>query len=238
MAAVLGTNAASLFNVQALTKSKVGLDTALARLGTGKRINSARDDATGLTNAMTYEAKMRGSQAAQLAANQGIAKAQTNDSYLAQIGENLQRLREIAVQNGGTASGNEATALLAENTRIAALVAATGAVVVDSSGSTVTGTGVAFTAGTGTTASGIDTDLTALSAARAKFGADMVTFQSAANNNGDAAVQWANQYSSVMDADYAVETAHMTKYNILQQAGTAALAQANQAPQNITSLLR
>jgi flagellin len=238
MAAVLGTNVASMFNVQALSKSKMNLDTALARLGTGHRINSARDDATGLTNSMTYEAKMRGSQAAQLAANNGVAKAQTNDSYLQQVTENLQRLRELAVQSGGTASGAEATALSAENTRIAALVQATGAVVVGASGSTVTGVGVAYTASTALDVAGIDTALTALSTARAQFGADMVTFQSAANNNGDAAVAWAAQYSAVMDTDYAVETANMTKNNILQQAGTAALAQANQAPQNITSLLR
>jgi flagellin len=238
MAAVLGTNVASMFNIQALNKSKQGLDTALARLSSGSRINSARDDATGLTNAIGFDSKMRGYQMAQRSANDGVAKAQTNDSYLAQITENLQRMREIAVQSGGTASGTETTALLAENARISALVAATGSVVVGQDGTTVTGVGVAFTAGTAVTASGIDTSLTAVSTARAQFGADMVTFQSAANSNGSAAVQIAAQLSAVMDTDYATESANMTKFNILQQAGMAALSQANQSPQNITSLLR
>jgi len=238
MAAVLGTNVSSMFNIVSLNKSKMGLDTALARLGSGARINSAKDDATGLGLAIGFDSKLRGSLQAQRNANDGIAKAQTNDSYLAQITENLQRMREIAVQLGGTATGTETTALLAENARISALVVATGAAVVNADGGTVTGVGVAFTAGTAVTATGIDTSLTAVATARAQFGADMATFQSASNNLGNSAVQIAAQLSSVMDTDYATETANMTKFSILQQAGTAALAQANQAPNNITSLLR
>jgi flagellin len=66
----------------------------------------------------------------------------------------------------------------------------------------------------------------------------MATFQSAANNLGNSAVNLAAQLSSVMDTDYATEAASMTKYNILQQAGMAALSQANQSPQSITGLLR
>ncbi len=238
MAAVLGTNVASMFNVNALNKSKMALDTSLARLSSGSRINSAKDDATGLTLAIGFDSKLRGSLQAQRNANDGIAKAQTNDSYLAQITENLQRMREIAVQLGGTASGAETTALIAENTRINGLVAATGAVVVDADGGTVTGVGAAPTLGTTYTVAGLDTDLTAVSTSRASFGADMATFQSAANNLGNSAVNLAAQLSSVMDTDYATESANMTKNNILQQAGTAALSQANQAPNNITQLLR
>ena len=238
MAAVLGTNVASMFNVNALGKSKMALDTSLARLSSGSRINSAKDDATGLVSAIGFDSKLRGSLQAQRNANDGIAKAQTNDSYLAQVTENMQRLREIAVQKGGTASGDETTALLAENTRIAALIQATGAVVVNADGGTVTGVGVAYTASTATTVSGIDTDLSTAASARAKFGADMATFQSASNNLGNSAVNIAAQLSAIMDTDYASESANMTKNNILQQAGTAALSQANQAPNNILQLLR
>jgi flagellin len=238
MAAVLGTNVASMFNVNALNKSKMALDTSLARLSSGSRINSARDDATGLVSAIGFNSQLRGSLQAQRNANEGITKAQTNDSYVAQITENLQRLREIAVQLGGTASGTETTALVAENARIAGLVEATGAVVVDADGGTVTGVGATYTAPTGLTVAAIDTDLTAASTARAQFGADMATFQSAANNLGNSAVNIAAQLSAIMDTDYATESANMTKNSILQQAGTAALSQANQAPNNITSLLR
>jgi flagellin len=238
MAAVLGTNVASMFNVNALNKSKMALDTSLARLSSGSRINSARDDATGLVSAIGFDSKLRGSLQAQRNANEGIAKAQTNDSYLAQITENLQRMREIAVQLGGTSSGVEHTALVAENTRINALVVATGAVVVNADGGTVTGVGAAPTLGTTYTVTGIDADLGLAATARASFGADMATFQSASNNLGNSAVNIAAQLSAIMDTDYATESANMTKNSILQQAGTAALSQANQAPNNITSLLR
>lgn len=238
MAAVLNTNVASMFNVNALNKSKHDLDTAMARLSSGSRINSARDDATGMVTAIGLDSKTRGSLQAQRNAMEGVAKAQTNDSYLNQITENYQRLREIAVQLGGTASGAEATALNAENTRISGLISATGAVVVNADGGTVTGVGVAYTAAAGTTVASIDTALSGVATARAQFGADMVTFQSAANNLGNSAVMLAQQLSAIRDTDYAVETASMTKNNILQQAGTAALAQANQAPNNIMSLLR
>ncbi|MGJ8620951.1 MAG: flagellin [Methylophilaceae bacterium] len=238
MAAVLGTNVASMFNVNALNKSKMALDTSLARLSSGSRINSAKDDATGLVSAIGFDSKLRGSLQAQRNANEGITKAQTNDSYVGQITENLQRLREIAVQLGGTASGTETTALLAENARIAGLTAATGAVVVSADGATVTGVGVAIATFAGVTVGDIDTNLTAAATARAQFGADMATFQSASNNLGNSAVNIAAQLSAIMDTDYATESANMTKNNILQQAGTAALSQANNAPNNITQLLR
>jgi len=238
MAAVLGTNVASMFNVNALNKSKMALDTSLARLSSGSRINSARDDATGLVSAIGFDSKLRGSLQAQRNANEGIAKAQTNDSYVAQITENLQRLREIAVQLGGTASGTETTALLAENLRIAGLVQATGNVVVNADGGTVAGVGTTYTAPTGVSVTDIDANLVTASTARAQFGADMATFQSASNNLGNSAVNIAAQLSAIMDTDYATESANMTKNSILQQAGTAALSQANQAPNNITSLLR
>jgi flagellin len=238
MAAVLGTNVASMFNVNALNKSKMALDTSLARLSSGSRINSAKDDATGLVSAIGFDSQLRGSLQAQRNANEGIAKAQTNDSYVGQITENLQRLREIAVQKGGTASGTEATALVAENARIAGLTTATGAVVVDADGGTVTGGGAAVATFTGLSVSAIDTDLGNAATARANFGADMATFQSASNNLGNSAVNIAAQLSAIMDTDYATESANMTKNNILQQAGTAALSQANQAPSNITQLLR
>ena len=242
MAAVLGTNVASMFNVNALNKSKMALDTSLARLSSGSRINSAKDDATGLVSAIGFDSQLRGSLQAQRNANEGVAKAQTADSYLSQMTENLQRLREIAVQLGGTASGKEAEALIDENARINALVVGTGNVVVNSNGGVVAGTGAAPTVSANTvttlTVAAVDTQLTSVSGSRASYGADMATFQSAANNLGNSAVNIAAQLSAIMDTDYATESANMTKNNILQQAGTAALSQANQAPNNITQLLR
>ncbi|MBA4382623.1 MAG: flagellin, partial [Sideroxydans sp.] len=72
----------------------------------------------------------------------------------------------------------------------------------------------------------------------ATYGADMATFQSAINNLTTQSVNTSAAYSRVMDTDYATETTAMTRNQILQQAGTAMLAQANQVPNNVLSLLR
>jgi flagellin len=92
--------------------------------------------------------------------------------------------------------------------------------------------------GTDYTVTGLDADIANVVAARAQYGADMATFQSAVNNLQSEAVNTAAAYSRVMDTDYAVETTAMTRNLILQQAGTAMLAQANQVPNNVLSLLR
>ncbi|MFA5172197.1 MAG: flagellin [Sulfuriferula sp.] len=238
MAQVINTNVSALFAGAALNHSQLALQTAQQRLSSGLRINSAKDDATGLVTATSYDSQIRGANQAARNANDGISTAQTNDGYMAQITANLQRIREIAVQNGGTASGAETTALVAENTRINALAGSTGTVVVNSNGGTVTGVGAKPTIAGTLTVAGIDTDLTAVSTARANYGADMATFSSAVAVLQQQSVNVSASYSRIMDTDYAAETAAASKNNILQQAGTAALAQANQNPQSVLSLLR
>jgi flagellin len=238
MAQVINTNVSSLFTGASLSKSNLALQTAMQRLSSGQRINSAKDDATGMVTASGYESTMRGANIAIREASDGISTAQTNDGYHQQVYENLQRMREIAVQNGGTSSGTEHTALVAENTRILGLASATGSVVVNSDGGTVTGVGTKATLGTTYTVTGIDADIALVTTARATYGADMATFQSAINNMQTESVNTAAAYSRIMDTDYALETTAMTRNMILQQAGTAMLAQANQVPNNVLSLLR
>ena len=238
MAQVINTNVGALFAGAALNKSAIALQTAQQRLSSGLRINSSKDDATGLAIATGYDSQVRGTNIAIRGANDAISKAQTNDGYGAQMIENLQRLNEIAVQLGGTATGDETTALLAENARIAALTGATGSAVVDGTGTTVTGVGVAIAATTGVTVANIKTDIDTVTAARAKFGADMVTFGSAVATMQTTSVNLSASFSRIMDTDYAAETSAQAKNNILQQAGTAVLAQANQSPQTVLTLLR
>jgi flagellin len=238
MAQVINTNVAALFAGAALNKSAIGLQTAQERLSSGLRINSAKDDATGLGIATTYDAKIRGTNVAVRNAQDAISKAQTNDGYAAQIHENLKRLYEIAVQLGGTASGAEATALLAENTRIAGLTSAATATSVDGSGTMVTGASTTITAPTATTAAGILTDIGSVTTARANYGADMARFASAVATMQTESVNLSASFSRIMDTDYAAETAAQAKNNILQQAGTAVLAQANQNPNTVLTLLR
>lgn len=238
MAQVINTNVAALFAGAALNKSANALQTAQTRLSSGLRINSAKDDATGLSIATGYDSQIRGTNMAIRNSNDAISKAQTNDGYASQIVENLQRLREIAVQLGGTAAGTEATALVAENGRLAGKTAAIGAVVTDGNGTTVNALSAAVTAPTGLTVAAIDTDIGALKTARENYGADMVTFGSVVSGLQNASVNLSASFSRIMDTDYAAETQNMTRNNILQQAGTAVLSQANQTPNSVLGLLR
>ena len=217
MAQVINTNVAALFAGAALNKSANALQTAQSRLASGLRINSAKDDASGLAAATAYDTQIRTTNVQIRNASDAISTAQTFDGYLGQITENLQRMSEILA---GVPAGNaETTALIAENTRINALVTA-GAPSL-----------------TGTIAS-VASDLTAVGTARAAFGATMAAKSSEVATLQIAAVNLSAAYSRIMDTDYAAETTAMTRNNILQQAGTAVLAQANQTPNTVLSLLR
>lgn len=241
MAQVINTNVGALFAGAALNKSAIALQTAQQRLSSGLRINSSKDDATGLGIAVGYDSQVRGTNIAIRNANDAVSKAQTLDGYASQVTENLQRLYEIYIQTSDVGS-TEATALLAENARIVALTAAAGAlpgtVTVDGAGGTVAGVSAALAAVSGATAAAVLTDITAVTASRAQYGADMATFASAVSTMQTSAVNLSASYSRIMDTDYAAETTAMTRNNILQQAGTAVLAQANQTPNTVLSLLR
>lgn len=238
MAQVINTNVAALFAGAALNKSAGALQTAQERLSSGLRINSAKDDATGLQTASGYDSKIRAANQNIRKANDGISSAQINDGYLAQIQENTQRLREIYIQTGAV-TNQEATAMLAENARLDGLVTANTAVVVDEVSGTAGGYGSTFTAATAfSNLAAFDTELTAIVAARAQQGATINALSSAVASLQTAVVNYSASYSRVMDTDYAAETAAQAKNNILQQAGTAVLAQANQNPQTVLTLLR
>jgi flagellin len=184
------------------------------------RINSAKDDATGLVTATNFDISRRAAAVNQRAAEDALSQAQTSDGILGIMADNLLRIGEIG------ASSTEGVALAAENSRLSALVVATPASG-SNGGVTVTGTTVAGTA-----------DISAVNTARAKFGADMAALQSAINSFAIQQVNLSASYSRVMDADYAAETTAMTRNNILQQAGMAVLAQANQTPNTVLTLLR
>lgn len=243
MAQVINTNVAALFAGAALNKSANALQTAQARLSSGLRINSVKDDATGLGIATGYDSRIRGTNVAVRNANDAISTAQTLDGYASQVTENLQRLHEIFVQTGDVATA-ESTALIAENARIATLSGTSGAsligksITVDGNGGVVAAQSTALTTVSGATAAAVLTDITTISADRAKYGADIATYSSAVATMQTESVNLSASYSRIMDTDYAAETASQARNNILQQAGTAVLAQANQTPQSVLTLLR
>lgn len=124
---VINTNIASLNAQRNLTTSQASLSTSLQRLSSGLRINSARDDAAGLAISERLSSQIGGLNQAVRNANDGISLAQTAEGALQQIGANLQRIRDLAVQSAnGTNSvsdraalNNEASQLISEIDRVA-----------------------------------------------------------------------------------------------------------------------
>ena len=385
MAQTINTNIASLTAQRNLNNSQSALNTSLQRLSSGLRINSARDDAAGLAISERFTTQIRGLNQAARNANDGISLAQTAEGALSEVTNNLQRIRELAVQSSNatnsasdrTALQQEVTQLLNEIDRVAnqtqfngvnlldgsftgavfqvganagetitvastvdANTAALGSVsqasgaalsvaasgltgfgtAIAAGGVTINGTdigaisaassaqeragqlvnainnvsqttgvGASYDAATGqltlnseatiaiaggtndatiagfanaaalgtvTTTTGIDTltvsnfagaqtaislvdsALTSINGARANLGAIQNRFDSVVRSVQTTAENLTASRSRIQDADFAAETAALTRGQILQQAGTAALAQANSLPQNVLALLQ
>ena len=380
MPQVINTNVLSLNAQRNLNTSGSQLATSLQRLSSGLRINSAKDDAAGLAISERFTAQIRGLNQAARNANDGISLAQTAEGALAEVGNNLQRIRELAVQSRNATNSStdraalqvEALALKTEIDRVATTTSFNGTKLIDGSfsnqvfqvganvGETMTVSGIvnaqssnlgsssiaqvtgaaasaftAITAGdltingtsvgaiaadtnaanrassvmaavnsyasqtgvyatilasaptqvvlssssaitvafagasataatTGLTAAttatstqtgfaaldisttaGADAAITAMDAAlsavntgRAQLGALQNRFSSVVNTLSTTSENLSASRSRIQDADFAAETANMTRSQILQQAGTAILAQANAVPQNVLSLLK
>ena len=383
MAQIINTNTMSLNAQRNLSTSSSSLATSIQRLSSGMRINSAKDDAAGLAISERFTTQIRGINQAARNANDGISLAQTAEGALGEVGNNLQRIRELSVQSANaTNSTTDRAALNAEvkqlvaeidrvskqsdfngtklldgsfsaqlfqvganagqtigidkiaNTTAAALgnvkfaaavtggappvvagsyagltvngvtidsvtlatgvtapeagkafaaainakmgetgvmatVAASGAITMNSikantdlviggTAGTVTASGLtaATTAFVGeasnfaanldiTTAVGaqkameiVDAALTQVNTSRADLGAIQNRFTSVVTNLQTNSENTSASRSRIQDADFAAETANLSRAQILQQAGTAMVAQANQLPQTVLSLLR
>ena len=384
MAQVIGTNVASLNAQRNLTTSQASLQTSLQRLSSGMRINSAKDDAAGLAISQRFTSQINGSDQASRNASDGISLAQTAEGSLGTITDNLQRMRQLAVQSanatnsvsdraalqtevgqlkseidrtagnasfngvklldgsspsfvfqvGANTTSNDTIAVSGlQNAKLAGLssvTAATGQSTVISGfttgaldGSTdsisINGTNIGalsavgtsqeraaqvadavnklsvttgvnafvdttsgkinltssatFTVaktGAGDTLTGLDsssggtastvTGLTSLdvssfsgaqlaikqidsalgqiASSRATLGAVQSRFSSVVTNLQTTSENLAASRSRIQDTDFAAETANLTRAQILQQAGTAMLAQANSLPNNVLSLLK
>jgi flagellin len=281
MSLAINTNLFSLNAQRNVASTQNSLATAMQRLSSGLRVNSAKDDAAGLAIAERMNAQVKGMNVAIRNANDGISLAQTAEGALGSIVSNLQRMRELAVQaandtNGTTdrtALNNEYQALAAENARVIANTQFNGQVLLTGTGGTagtftfqvgantaadnqisVVTTNVATAMGTNTQGAAatlgadattartamtdIDTALTAVNGARSTFGAAQNRFESVVSNLRVAAENQAASRGRIMDADFAEETANLSRAQVLQQAGVAMVAQANALPSNVLALLR
>ena len=274
MALVINSNIMSLNAQRNVSATNNQLATSLQRLSSGLRINSAKDDAAGLYTVERQTADIRGlNQAARNAAD-GISLAQTAEAALGQISDNLQRVRELAVQaaNGTvedrTGMQTEVNLLTAENGRIIGEASFNGVQLLDGTAATlefqvgqdatdqisIANTVLNITAITADATATIDVstdanaaqaalavldaDIDLVSGSRATFGATQNRFEAVISSVQSYAENVSASRSRIQDADFAAETANLTKVQIMQQAGVAMLSQANSAPQNVLSLLR
>ena len=268
-AAVINTNYLALVSQNNLNKSQSTLGSAIERLSSGLRINSAKDDAAGQAIANRMTAQIRGMTQAARNANDGISLAQTAEGNLNEINNNLQRIRELAVQ--AVNSTNSATDLasiqqevddrLAEITRVVTNAEFNGTKLLDGSANNLVlqvganaaadnqitvsiadassaGAAVTLAVGDATVLTDLDTRISAIDTARSNLGSVQNRLTSTVNNLNNTITNLSASRSRIEDADYAVEVSNMTRAQILQQAGTAMLAQANQVPQTMLSLLR
>ncbi len=284
MASTINTNIPSLNAQRNLSASTGSLTTSMQRLSSGLRVNSAKDDAAGLAIAERMQAQVRGMNVAIRNANDGISLAQTAEGALGKIGENLQRMRELAVQSANDTNGTSDRAALSkeyeqlgeENARVIAntlfnkqplLTGSGGAsgtfkfqvgantstdnqveIVTANIGSQMNGSngstqGLSLTLGTSASSAlssmaALDDALNAVNSLRSTFGAAQNRFDAIISNLQVSSENQAAARGRIMDADFAVESANLARAQILQQAGTAMLAQANQMPQAVLKLLQ
>ena len=268
---VINTNVKSLIAQQALTVNNRNLSKAMEQLSTGKRINSAADDAAGLAISDKMTAQIRGLNQAVRNANDGISMIQTAEGATQEVTNMLQRMRELAVQSAnGTNTADDKTALQSEFgelqkeiKQISTNTQWNGKNISDSTASavtfqvgansgqvvTVTFKDIAGMSGMSAVDSGISASSTdaigkvndaikAIDGFRSDMGAKINRLTYAADNLTNISTNTSASRSRIMDADYAQSTTELARSQIIQQAATAMLAQANQAPQSVLSLLK
>jgi flagellin len=305
MASTINTNVTSLIAQRNLSNSQNSLATTMARLSSGLRVNSAKDDAAGLAIAERMSSQVRGMNVAVRNANDGISMAQTAEGALGKSSDILQRMRELAVQAANASNSdsdkisldNEFEQLSLEVQRVyssttynsRAILAADAGEQVFQVGANTTAdnqitietadmaaateiTGVtgkaAVLAGNGpdglpgtpddvaaeaavprsvitgdaadilAVIDDIDTAINFVSSERSVLGAAQSRFENAISYLQISSENQSASRSRIMDADYAQETAALSRAQILSQAGSAMLAQANQQPQSVLALLR
>ena len=288
MALAIATNNAALNAAASASSVNRDMETSMARLSTGKRINSASDDAAGVAISSRLSAEIRGTDQAIRNSLDGQALIDTAEGAHKEIENILQRMREVAVQsandtNNGQDRANlqaEMEAMVTEIDRIAGTTTWAGANLMDASAGTTfsfqvgaatgaqnqiavsigamnaTGLGVGDgsvsvvkvnddTAGDGsgdvnarTGIDLIDTAIKDVNIQRSKLGAVSNRLNHTVNNLTNISSNLSAAKGGIEDADFALETTNLAKNQILQQASTAMLAQANASKQNVLSLLQ
>jgi flagellin len=287
MSSTVNTNLVSLNSQRNLGMSQASLTTAMQRLSSGLRVNSAKDDAAGLAISERMGAQVRGMNVAVRNANDAISLTQTAEGAMAKVGDSLQRMRELAVQArnatnstsdkdsldkefgelakeiqrviGGTTFNGKHIIGSDANTQTFQIGANTSSddtidLVTTNMGSAASLTNVAGTDNTGaaravinsttdsaalkTVIDNIDTAIDFVNGERATMGAAQNRFDAVISNLQVSVENQSAAKSRITDADFATETSNLSRAQILQQAGNAMVAQANQLPQQVLKLLQ
>ena len=251
-------------NLQANTAK---ISASMEKLSSGYRINRAADDAAGLGISESMRSQIRGLAQAQKNIQDGVSMVQTAEGNLDEVHSMLQRVRELAVQfkngsldsNARTAIQNEVNQLSSEIDRIGSQAQFNGIHLLDGSAtvsfqvgandgeqigitflnlSTSVGTAYSqLTAANNSDISEIDSAITRVSAARGEMGAVQNRLDHTLSVSAAYQENLTSAESRIRDVDMAEEMVNLTRMQILQQAGTAMLAQANQQPQSVLKLL-
>jgi len=259
-----------------LANTGTALNKSMERLSSGLRINRAADDAAGLAVSEGMRSQIRGMNVASRNAQDGVSMVQVADGALGNVGDMLQRVRDLAVQaSNGTLTDAQRKNLDTEVQQVLTEIGKTGtdtefnglkilAGSVATAASAVTlqvganaSQNIAFTIGTVSTSdlgiSGIavstaasataaiaslDAAISTVTTSRANLGAIQNRLEHTINRLGMTSENLQAAESRIRDADMASEMISFTKNQILQQSGMAMLAQANQSPQSVLSLLR
>jgi len=272
---VINTNIAATRAANASNSAQNMMGTAMERLSTGKRINSARDDAAGLAISTSMTSQITGMSQGIRNANDGISLAQTAEGALNEVTNMLQRVRELAVQSASgtyssanranmqqevsslqvqitnvlsgtkfngvalfsTTSGSNLTFSIQAGANSADVVSLTSTAI---DGTNISSTALDVTTGTlaATTMNKVDIALTDVAATNSSLGAGESQLTSAVNNLTSAVTNLSESRSRIMDTDYSAESTAMAKAQILAQASTAMIQQANQSQQSVLSLLK
>jgi len=287
MAAVLGTNMASILASKNLQTAQSNMASSVERLSSGLRINRARDDAAGLSIANSLTQQINGANQGIRNINDGISMVQTAEGAISAASEMAQRILTLSTQGSNSnlsaeqriVIGNEVKSLWDSIGKIQTRTQFSGLSLINASsdvtiqGSSVSGDTFTFsstsalenihlsasgasgdvqnmfakipTTGTDAGTSGftglagvVDNYITYLDTQRSTLGALQNQMEYAVENISELSANLTAARSRIVDTDYASETASLTKGQILQQAATAMLAQANQMPNVVLSLLK
>jgi flagellin len=263
----INTNVEAFNAHRQLSATSEKLGKAMERLSSGYRINRASDDAAGLAITEKLRGQIGGLDQAQRNAQDAISLVQTAEGNLQEVHSMLQRVRELAVQyKNGSLSGTDKAAIQSEVNMLASEVERIGAsaqfngILLLSSAASITfqvgaqdgevisvatislGQSAPISAfqltATGSDISEIDAAIDSISAQRAQFGAVQNRLEHTLSNLAVYQENLTASESRIRDVDMASEMVNFSKLQILQQAGTAMLAQANQSSQGVLSLLR